>query len=89
MIENWHTSYKTCPSWLRLHQDSVDAGQACSSKDLNIKNPVLPFYVEKFRKAGCVEVVYLLGMTLVHCPCFTCIEQSRKHCCPIYLQLCL
>ena len=20
-IENWHASYKTCPSYLRLHQD--------------------------------------------------------------------
>ena len=34
-----------------------------------------------------MEEVQLLGMALVHCPCFTCVEQRAEHYCPVHLQL--
>ena len=44
---------------------------SCSGKDLSVWNPVLPLDVEEFPEAGCVEVMHLPGMALVHCPRFT------------------
>ena len=43
--------------------------------------------VEEFPEARCVEVVQLLGMALVYCPCFTYVEQRGEHYCPVQLQL--
>ena len=47
----------------------------------------MPLDVEEFPEARCMEVVQLLGMALVHCPCFTCVEQRGEHYCPVHLQL--
>ena len=60
----------------------LDAGQVCLGMYLSVWNPVLPLHVEEFPEARCVEVVQLLGMALVHCPCFTCVEQRGEHCIP-------
>ena len=42
-----------------VRQEVVDAGQACSGKDLSVWNPILPLDVEEFSETGCVEVVQL------------------------------
>ena len=72
-----------------VRQEVVDAGQACSGKDLSVWNPILPLDVEEFPEVGCVEVVQLPGMAWVHCICFTCVQQRMEYYCPVYLQLLL
>ena len=81
----WHASYMTCPS----NWTSVDAGQARKGKDPSVWNSVLPLDVEEFPTAGCVIVVQLNDMALVHCPCFTCVEHRGEYYCSVYLQLCV
>ena len=45
------------------------------SKDLCVRDLVLPLDVEKSAEAGCVEVIQLPGVTLIHYPRVTGIKQ--------------
>ena len=59
----------------------MDAGQVCLSKDLSVRDLVLPLDVEESSEAGCVEVIQLPGVTLIHCPRFTGVKQRGEYYC--------
>ena len=44
----WHADYMACPAQLGLHQDGVDARQACPCEHICVRGPLLPLYIEKF-----------------------------------------
>ena len=56
------------------------------SKDLSVQDLVLPLDVEESSEAGCVEVIKLPGVTLIHCPHFTGAKQRVEYCYPVHLQ---
>ena len=65
----------------------MDVGQAYLSKDLSVRDLVLPLDVEESSDAGCVEVTQLPGVTLIHCPRFTGVKQRGEYYCPVHLLL--
>ena len=48
---------------------------------------VLSLDVEESSEAGCVEVIQLPGVTLIHCQRLTRVKQRGEYYCPVHLQL--
>ncbi|KAH3781683.1 hypothetical protein DPMN_159584 [Dreissena polymorpha] len=60
---------------LGLHHDGEDAVETCVSQYLCVWGFVGPLISEYLPEK--------IGMALIHCPCFGCIEQRREHHCTV------
>ena len=66
----------------------MDALHLRTAQYFTVWDLVLPLHMEQSPETSHMEGIELLGVTAVHCPCFTAIEQRGEDHCAVYLELC-
>ena len=80
----------TCPPGLGSQQQCVDRWQISSGENLRVRYFVLPFDAQDLvkGKVGHVEMFELPTVSPIDGPHFAAVQEGRKHCCSVDLQLC-
>ena len=68
-----------CPSNLGFSKQGVDAQHVGLCQHLSVRYPVLPFYLEKFSKAGHVKVIQLILMATVDSQSLTGVDKDWQN----------